>query len=188
VRRLIVFNQVSLDGYFSSMNGDISWLRKADRDAEWDGFVADNANAESVLMFGRITYELMAGYWPTPVAAEHDPVVAQRMNHLPKVVFSRTLEKASWANTRLAKGDLATEIRKLKGLSGPDLVILGSGSIVSQAARHGLIDQYQFVVFPVALGKGRTVFDGLNETLSLKLTAARTFGNGNVLVCYEPVR
>ena len=128
----------------------------------------------------------MASFWPTPFAAENMPVVAQQMNALPKIVFSRTLVKVSWNNTKLVKGDPADEIRRLKQEPGADMVIFGSGSIVSQLAQAGLIDEYQIVVDPVALGQGRTMFEGIKEKLTLKLTRTRTFGNGNVLLCYVP--
>ena len=186
MRKLVVFNSTSLDGYFSDTNGDMSFARKDNPDAEWDAFVAGNASGGGMLLFGRITYELMAGFWPTPLAAENMPVVAERMNNLPKVVFSRTLDKALWNNTKLAKGDMIGEIRKMKKEAGADMAILGSGSIVSQLAPHGLIDEYQIVVIPVVLGKGRTMFDGIKEKVSLSLTRTRTFGNGNVLLCYQP--
>jgi dihydrofolate reductase len=186
MRKIVAFNNVTLDGYFAGANGDISWTHKEGQDAEFKAFVAENANAGGQLLFGRITYELMASYWPTPHAHQNDPIVAERMNHLPKVVFSRTLEKAPWNNTTLVNGDVATEIRKMKKEPGEHMAILGSGSIVSQLAQHGLIDEYQFMVNPVVLGKGRTMFDGIQEKLTLKLTKTRAFGNGNVLLCYEP--
>jgi len=109
------------------------------------------------------------------------------MNRAPKVVFSRTLEKASWSNTKLVKGDIAAEVRRMKKEPGLDLVIFGSGSIVSQLAQAGLVDEFQIVVNPVVLGKGRTMFDGVQEKLDLKLTKSRAFGNGNVLMCYQPM-
>jgi dihydrofolate reductase len=108
------------------------------------------------------------------------------MNSVPKTVFSRTLENASWSNTRLVKDGLADEVRMMKKGAGEDLAILGSGSIVTQLAQDGLIDEYQFVVNPIVLGTGRTMFDGLKEKLPLKRTKQRAFGNGNVLLCYEP--
>ena len=186
MRKLVAFNHVTLDGYFADINGDISWAQKGNQDAEFSAFVADNATAGGLLVFGRITYELMAGYWPTAYAIENDPIVAERMNSLPKVVFSRTLDKASWNNTKLVKEDLAAEVRKMKQEPGKDMAILGSGSVVAQLAQEGLIDEYQIVVNPVVLGKGRTMFDGIKEKLPLKLIKTRTFGNGNVLLCYEP--
>jgi dihydrofolate reductase len=138
------------------------------------------------ILFGRITYELMAGYWPTPLAAQSNPLVTERMNSLPKVVFSRTLDRASWNNTKLVKSDPATEIRKLKQEPGLDMAIMGSGTIVAQLTQEHLIDEYQVVVIPIVLGQGPTMFEGVKERLPLKLTKTRTFSNGNVLLCYEP--
>jgi len=186
MRRLTVFNHVSLDGYFVDANGSMSWAKTGTKDAEWNAFVAENAKGDSPLLFGRVTYELMASFWPTPMADQHDPVVAERMNKLPKIVFSRTLDKASWSNTKLVKDDMFAEMRKMKKEPGEDMVILGSGSIVSQLAQEGLIDAYQVVVNPIVLGKGRTMFDGVKDKLNLKLTRTRAFGNGNVFLCYEP--
>jgi dihydrofolate reductase len=186
MRKLIVFNHVTLDGYFVDKNGDMSWAKADHQDAEWNAFVAENASGGGVLVFGRITYELMAGFWPTPFAIENMPDIAKGMNSMPKVVFSRRLEQASWKNTTLVKGDLASEIRKMKQQPGEGMAILGSGSIVSQLAQEGLIDEYQIVVNPIVLGAGRTMFDGVKEKLSLKLTKTRAFKNGNVLLCYEP--
>jgi len=101
-------------------------------------------------------------------------------------VFSRTLEQASWNNTKLVKGNPAAEVRTLKEEPGPDMVIMGSGTIVSQVTQARLVDEYQVVVIPIVLGQGRTMFEGLHERLPLKLTKTRTFGNGNVLLCYAP--
>lgn len=185
MRRLVVFNHVSLDGYFVDAHGDMSWAHASD--AEWNAFVEQNASSGGELLFGRITYELMASYWPTPIALENDPLVAERMNALPKVVFSRTMDRASWSNTKLVKGEIAAEVQNLKNEPGPDMVIFGSGTVVSQLAQAGLIDEYQIVVHPVVLGAGRTMFDGVKRKLILKQTRTRTFGNGNVLLCYEPV-
>ena len=187
MRKLLVFNHVSLDGYFTDANGDMSFAHQDNQDAEWEAFVAGNASGGGMLLLGRITYELMASFWPTPLAAENMPVVAEQMNNLPKVVFSRTLDKATWNNTKLLRDDLPGAIQKMKKESGEDMVILGSGSIVSQLTQHGLIDEYQIIVNSVALGKGRTMFDGIKEKVPLKLTNSRTFGNGNVLLYYQPV-
>lgn len=186
MRKLAVFNSVTLDGYFTGRNGDLSWAKGRD-DAEWNAFTAENAKGGGVLVFGRVTYDMMKSYWPTPAALETFPVVAERMNNLPKVVFSRTLDEATWNNTKLVKGDPAAEMRKLKKESGEHMVIMGSGSIVSRLAQEGLIDEYQIVVTPVVLGEGRTMFEGVTRKLSLALTRSRSFGNGNVFVCYEPV-
>jgi dihydrofolate reductase len=187
MRKLIVFNNVSLDGYFTSANGDFSWAHRGPADVEFNAFVAENAGGDGTLLFGRITYELMAGYWPTPAAAQNEPAVAEGMNRMPKVVVSKSLDKASWNNTKVLKGKLASEIRTLKQEPGEGIVILGSGSIVSQLAPEGLIDEYQLVLQPVVLGGGRTMFNDMRENLNLKLTKTRAFKSGKVYLCYEPM-
>jgi len=186
MRKLIVFNHVSLDGYFVDGDGGMSWAYTGNDDPEYAAFVAENASGGGMLVFGRVTYDLMASYWPTPVADQHAPTVAAAMNSMQKVVFSRTLDKASWNNTKLLKNDVVQEIQKLKNTSGPDMAILGSGSIVSQLAPEGLIDEYQMMIDPVVLGQGRTMFQGIQKMLTLKLAKTRTFKNGKIYMCYEP--
>jgi dihydrofolate reductase len=183
--RLSAFEQVSLDGFFVDASGDMSWAHRQE-DPEWNEFTAGNASGEGALLFGRVTYEMMAGFWSTAAARESMPVVAEGMNRMPKLVFSRTLKSVSWRNTRLMKGELVEEVRKVKKAPGPDLVILGSGSIVSQLTQAGLIDQLQMVVNPIVLGSGRTLFEGVHAKIPLKLMRSRTFGNGNVVLDYEP--
>jgi dihydrofolate reductase len=186
MRKLVVFNNVSLDGYFAGSYGDFSWAHSGSDDAEFNAFIASNASGGGQLLLGRVTYDIMVSYWPTPTAIKNDPIVAEGMNSMPKVVFSRTMTRASWNNTELVKGDIAVEVRRMKKAPGPGMAILGSGSIASQLAPEGLIDEYQLVVNPVLLGKGKTMFDGVQEKLTLKLTKTRTFKNGKVLLCYEP--
>ncbi|HEY4836770.1 MAG TPA: dihydrofolate reductase family protein [Bradyrhizobium sp.] len=183
--KLVVYNAVSLDGYFTDTNGDMSWAHK--RDTEWQAFVSENASGGGQLLFGRVTYDLMASFWPTPLAAQSNPIVVERMNSLRKFVFSTTLEKVSWNNTTLLKGDLTTEVRKLKQQPGPNIVIMGSGSIVAQLADAGLIDEYQIVLNPLVVGNGRTLFEGVKNKLPMKLAKSRAFGNGNVVLFYEPL-
>ncbi|MEP6688548.1 MAG: dihydrofolate reductase family protein, partial [Gemmatimonadales bacterium] len=167
MRRLTVFNSITLDGYFTGPNGDLRWAHSGPPDPEFDAYVAGNASGDGQLLFGRITYEMMAAHWPTAEASRDTPEVAEGMNALPKVVFSRMLEKASWSNTTVVKGDLAAAVRRMKAESGPDMTILGSGSIVKQLAEARLVDEYQLVVHPVVLGAGRTMFEGLATPLAL---------------------
>jgi dihydrofolate reductase len=185
--KLLVFNLVTVDGYFTDEKSDMSFAYTQTPDAEWDEFVSGNARGGGILLFGRVTYELMASFWPTPLAADSMPAVAERMNALPKVVFSRTLDRAQWNNTRLVKDDLIGEVRRMKKESAEDMAILGSGNIVAQLAPHGLIDEYQIAVVPIALGKGRTMFQGITAKVPLKLTRTRIFRNGRVLLCYTPL-
>ncbi len=183
MRKLTVFNLMTLDGYIAGEDGDISWHNV---DQEFQELADKAANSGNTLIFGRVTYELMASFWPTEEALKTDPLVAQGMNKAEKIVFSRTLDKVVWNNTRLVKQDLTGDIGKLKQQEGKDLTILGSGSIVAQLAQEGLIDRYEILLNPVVLGKGKTMFEGLKGRLNLKLTGTRTFGNGNVLLTYEP--
>lgn len=184
MRKLRVFNMVSLDGYICDAHGDMSWAHRDD--AEWVKFASENASGEAELLFGRVTYEMMAAYWPTPAALEAVPVVAERMNSKPKVVFSRTLETASWSNTKVVNGDIAAEVAKLKQEPGPDMVILGSASIVAQLTEARLIDEYQIVLVPIVLGSGKSMFDGVEDKVGLTLANDQTFSNGNVVLWYEP--
>ena len=186
MRRITVFNQLSLDGYFTDQNGDMSWA-KAGNDEEFNQFTTENASGGGVLLFGRVTYDLMAGFWPTPQAANSFPIVAERMDNLPKFVFSRTMREASWKNTKVIKGDLPGELRKMKEERGKDMCIMGSGSVVAQLAETDLIDEYQIVLNPIALGGGRTTFEDLGDRLNLKLTKSRIFKNGKAFLCYQPV-
>jgi dihydrofolate reductase len=186
MRKLIVFNHVTLDGYFVAANGDMRWAVTGNDDPEYAAFVAENASKGGEMLFGRTTYEMMASYWPTTIADQHNPEVAKGMNSMAKIVFSKTLDHASWNNTRLIKGDLVSEVRKLKEEDGPGMAIMGSGSIVAQLALENVIDEYQMMIDPVALGAGRSMFDGIREMLSLKLARSRAFKNGKVFLCYEP--
>jgi dihydrofolate reductase len=189
MRKVVVFNHVTLDGYFVDNKGDMSWAHRKEG-AEWSKFAADNtsAGAGGQMLFGRITYQLMASYWPTPAAAKADPVLADAMNSARKIVFSRTLDKGSWKNTKVVKGDLTAEVRQMKREPGKDILIFGSGTIVSQLSQEGLIDEYKIIVNPLVLGKGRTMFDGVKDKMTLKLSNTRAFGNGNVLLTYQSNR
>ena len=185
MRKLTVFNLMTLDGYIAGQGGDISWHNV---DEEFQELANAASNSGNTLLFGRVTYELMAGFWPTPEAIRTDPIVAAGMNKAEKIVFSRTLQKVDWNNTRLVKDGMVAEVRRLKQGAGKDLAVLGSGSIVAQFAEEGLIDEYNVLLNPVALGKGKTMFEGLTHKLALKLVSTRTFGNGNVLLTYVPAQ
>ena len=170
MRKLIVFNMMSLDGFIADSKGDMSWAHK--HDEEWNSFVAGNASGDGVLVFGRVTYDMMASYWPTPVAAQNSPVVAKRMNELQKIAFSKKMDKAAWQNTTLVKGDLVEEMKRLKQQPGAGLVILGSASIVEQLTEARLIDEYQVAVNPIILGAGKSMFSGIQKKAGLKLISA----------------
>jgi dihydrofolate reductase len=186
MRKLMVYTLLSADGYFVDADGKMDWAK--DRpDPDYQAFAEQNASGDAVLLYGRITYEMMASFWPTPAAQQMMPAMAERMNRLPKIVFSRTLHQAHWNNTTVCGDDAVEAVREMKQQDGPGMCILGSGSLTSQLARAGLIDEYQFMINPVAVGSGRTLFEGMTKRLELELTQTRSFNNGKVFVCYKPV-
>ncbi|MGE5172681.1 MAG: dihydrofolate reductase family protein [Betaproteobacteria bacterium] len=183
MRKLTVFNFVTLNGYYKGPKEDISWHRHG---AEENEYAAEGLKSGGALLFGRVTYELMASYWPTPIAIKNDPIIAEGMNRADKIVFSRTLEKVEWYNTRLVKDNIVEEIKKMKQMPGKNMTLLGSGSIATHFEERGLIDEYQIMVDPVVLGDGTPIFKGIKHKLDLKLTTTRTFKSGVVLLCYQP--
>ena len=183
--RVNMFNNISLDGYFVDTNGDMSWAHAGRDDPEMGEFTAANAQGGGALVLGRVTYELMKAFWPTPMAAQMMPEVARGMNAARKYVFSRSLKNSDWANTAILDGDPAAEVARLKKDGGDKgLTILGSGSIVKQLTTAGLIDDYQFMLCPVVLGGGRTLFDGVPGRPSLTLENSRIFKSGKVFLHY----
>jgi len=189
MRKIVAFENVSIDGYFSGPNGEIDWfVSQPGNQAELDEFAIDSIKSSDLLLFGRVTYELMASYWTTANAMKNAPFLAERMNNLPKIVFSRKLDRVEWQNTRLVRDNIEEEIKEMKNQPGKNMAILGSGSIVSWFAERGLIDEYSIMVNPVILGGGRSVFNGIKDRLHLKLLKARTFEPpGNVLLHYQVV-
>jgi dihydrofolate reductase len=182
MRKLSVFNFVTLNGCFKGPNGDLSWHKHGFEESEYS---AEMLKAGNTLLFGRVTYQMMAAYWPTPDAIKNAPAVAEGMNKADKIVFSRTLKKAEWNNTKIVKDNIIEEIKKMKSSAGRDMTLLGSGSILNQLAEHGLIDEYQIMVDPVVISGGTTIFKDIKNKLDLKLTDTRTFKTGVVLLCYE---
>jgi dihydrofolate reductase len=185
MRKLSVFNFLTLNGFYKGLAEDISWHKHGEEEAE---FASEGAKTESVLLYGRKTYEMMASFWPTPEGKKFNADVAEGMNNSEKIVFSKTLKAATWQNTRIIRDNIVEEIKKLKKTPGKDMTMLGSGSILTQFADAGLIDVYQFMVDPVALGDGTPLFNGLSKSLDLKLTGSKTFRTGVVLLNYEPTK
>jgi dihydrofolate reductase len=183
VRRVSAFTFVTLNGYFQGINKDISWHKHG---AEENTYAAGALKAGNILLFGRLTYEMMASYWPTPMAAKNDPVVAEGMNSAEKIVFSRTLSNVGWSNTRVVKEHIGTFLGKMKQSPGKDMTILGSGSIVTQFAELGLIDEFQIMLDPVVLGSGTPIFKNVKKRLDLTLTGTTSFPSGVVLLTYRP--
>jgi dihydrofolate reductase len=134
MRKIFAFIMTTLDGYYEGPNQEFDfWVV----DEESNGFAVEQLDEVDTLLFGRVTYEGMAAYWPSPAAEEDDPRVAARMNGLSKIVVSRTLDKAEWANTRLIKDDVAGELTRLKQQPGKDIAILGSSDLTEASSRWG---------------------------------------------------
>ncbi len=180
---LSAFISLSLDGCYADAGGDMSWAHA--QDSEQAEFTASNAKGGGRLVFGRVTYEMMSAFWPTPMAAEMMPDVAAGMNAMPKTVFSRSLKSSDWRNTTVARDDLVSELTRLKG-EDLDMSILGSGSIVAQVATAGLLDELQVMLVPVTLGGGKRLFDGIPRSIAWVREEARQFGNGNLFLRYRP--
>lgn len=180
MQKLRVFESISVDGYFTDASGDMSWAHAGPNDPEFDEWVGGNASSGGTLLFGRKTYQTMESYWPTALAAQQMPTVAKGMNAAKKFVASRSIEP-TWNNTQLLKGDLVAAVAALKASDGPGIALLGSGSVAAQLGEANLVDEYQFVVVPVALGSGRTVF---SKRRTLRRIDQRAFPGGNVVVTY----
>lgn len=179
--KLRIFNFVTLNGFFEGANKDTTWHVHG---VEEDNFAVEMLGQDDILLFGRITYELMFSYWPSEFALENNSKVAEGMNRAEKIVFSKTLDKVEWNNARLIRDNVVEEVRKIKE-SGRNMSILGSGKIGALFASHDLIDEFQIMIDPMLLGNGVPVFNGLNHQINLKLKEARTFKSGTVLLTYE---
>ncbi len=182
MRKVIVSNLVSLDGFFEGPGDELDWFVT---DESFFEYAREMLNETGTILFGRKTYQMMVAYWPS--STDNDPVITHKMNSLPKIVFSRTLASVDWENATLEKGPLEEAIRKLKQGDGKDLVLLGSGSIVSALLQKGLIDEYRLIVNPVVLGSGHPMFKGIPAMVKLKLIKTRVFDSGNVMLYYEPL-
>ena len=194
-RRIVMFNQVSADGFFSDPEGGLDWVVA---DPEIHARAVESMPQTDTILLGRKTYEQFASFWPGALknldaagphaASKRDPAfaaMAHWLNDTKKLVFSRSLKNASWNNSEIW-GDIdATRLAKLKRQPGRDMLIFGSGSLVSQLSEHGLVDEYRFVVCPILLGEGRPVLGELPKRVRLTLVEAKPFHSGNVMLTYQ---
>ena len=183
MRKLNAFLFTTLNGFFQGSHpGDISWHQ---HEEDHSNFSAENLQAQNSLLFGRVTYQQMESFWPTEMADRIMPAVAEGMNKAEKYVFSKTLKAADWNNSQIVSDRIEEFVAALKNTDGPNLTILGSGSIVTQLSEAGLIDSYDIMVDPVALGVGATLFSGMKKPLQLKFKNSRVFKNGSILLSYD---
>lgn len=181
--KLKSFIFISLNGFYKGANEDIHWHP---HDIEEILFSRENLKSDNILLFGRITYEMMKSFWPTAMALKLYPEVANGMNNSKKMVISKTLKTSDWKNTTIIKGDLFTEIRKLKEVSNQGITVLGSGNVLRQLANENLIDEYQIIIAPVFIETGTPILNNLKKQLTLELINSRTFKNGTISLTYKP--
>ncbi|HKZ08993.1 MAG TPA: dihydrofolate reductase family protein [Methylomirabilota bacterium] len=199
MRRILAFEWLTTDGYFAASDGSLSWVVPDDEQAR---AAADGMPAADTVLFGRRTYEVFEGFWrkvprDSPTAPDpHRPgqqsrehrAIAAWMHEATKLVFSRTLPDVTWHNARLIRELDMEELVAMKQRPGKDMLIFGSGSIVSQLTRHALVDEYQFVVCPVFLGAGLRLLEGLSKRVRLELRDVRKYPSGDVSLRYAPQR
>lgn len=186
MRKLIMWNVITLDGYFE---GNSSWdlsFHSLIWGQELERISLEQLQAAYYLVFGRVTYEGMAAYWTDAEAAEQE--VAKLMNSIPKLVFSKTLKTAEWNNTTIISENASDEIRKLKEQDGKDLYVFGSANLSETFIKDNLFDEYRIGIAPVILGNGRPLFSKGFETKNLSLTATHQLETGGVILKYTPKR
>lgn len=186
MRKINSFTFISINGFFKGLHEDISWHQHGDEENQYS---VESLEAANILLFGRKTYEMMYSFWHSPMAAELYPEVAEGMNKAEKIVFSNTLQSVEWQNTKVIGGNIIEQIKKIKETEGKDMTILGSGSILTQFSNASLIDIYDIMIDPVAIGQGQQIFSGSNNKIDLKLISTRELkSSGVILIKYERKR
>ena len=193
MRRIVMFNWISIDGFFAGPNGEIDWIL---RDPEVDKALresgTDSAGSPSIgsdtMLLGNVTYTMFENSWPTiarnPDAPEEMQKMAAEVSQMTKVVFSQSRTEVTWENSKLFRGNLVEEVQKLKQGAGSSILVFGSGTIVQQLTDAGLINEYFIAVTPVLIGKGKTLFRDV-EKRNLRLVESKHFDSGNVLLRYR---
>lgn len=182
MRQLIVWNLMTLDGYFE---GPTPWdltMHEYAWGNDMEAFSIEQARGSDLLLFGRKTYEGMAAYWETEKG-----VIAEFMNTVQKVVFSQTLERAAWQNSRLVSGNVEAEVARLKALSGKDILVFGSAQLCDTLLRTGLVDEYRIGIAPVVLGAGNPLFKPAPRPIGMQFLNARPLDTGCVILSYRPI-
>lgn len=188
MRKIIVSMMLSADGFFAGLKGEVDWHVV---DEEFNKYAISLLNSIDTIFLGRVTYQLFESYWPSaltnPKTSKTDLEIARKIDDATKIVFSNTLKKVEWKNSKILKEITIETISKLKKQPGKDIVIYGSGTIVSILTKLRLIDEYRLIVNPIVLGSGKSLFKGISDRLHLRLMKTKIFGSGNVLLQYEAV-
>jgi dihydrofolate reductase len=184
MRKIFLFMNVSLDGYFEDKDHGLSWAHSGD----FEAFSSGATGEVDTLLFGRKTYEMFRNFWPTPQAAEFAPEVAKYINERLKVVVSRQPYEPGWHNVRVINTEATEAVRQLKEQPGKNIIIFGSNMLCVSLMQKGLIDEFQLMVNPVALGEGTSLFKGLPENEEFTLANVQQFKSGKVLLTYQPAK
>jgi dihydrofolate reductase len=171
---------VTVDGYVAAAKGDPGWGLGPEHPAVHEWKVASLRRVGTHIM-GRVTYGEMASHWPRSTDE-----YARFMNELPKVVFSSSLSRADWPGTRIAAGDMATELAALKAESGDEIMAHGGAAFVQALSRLGLIDEYRMVIVPVVAGRGLPLFKDLSRPMHVTLVQATVYPDGTAIHVYRP--
>lgn len=189
MRRIIVDSLISLDGYLADANGEIDWFAQVDEfnQSESEAWSLELLRRADTILFGRVTFEGMAEFWPSEWARTNMAEIAGHLNGSAKIVFSRSLKTTAWENTTILPTATKEVILELKQRAGRDMLVLGSSSLVSALMRDGLVDEYRIRIVPVVLGAGRPLFKDQRERHRLRLVSCRPFKSGVLAVHYEPM-
>jgi dihydrofolate reductase len=182
MRRLFWQISATLDGFMEGPNRELEDTAQV-ADPDFDRYASDMLKSIDAILLGRRTYQLFADYWPSATGPDAD-----RLNQLPKIVFSRTLETVEWNNSSLVRENVAEAVARLKQQPGKDLALFGSADLASTFMRLGLIDEYRILVTPVVLGRGTPMFQHIGERIALKLVKATTWSSGTVALYYQPAQ
>lgn len=189
MRNLIFFMHTSLDGFVAGLNGEMDWILIDD---EMFDFVATMTDKADTALYGRVTFEMMQGYWPDagnqPNASKHDREHSAWYNKVSKIVLSKTMSEKGLDNTIVIGDHLADNINKIKNQDGKNILIFGSPAASHSLLSQGLIDEFWLFVNPVLLGKGMPLFKGVTGTTRLNLIETNTFSNGVIALHYEKKR
>lgn len=189
MRKLVLFMHVSLDGFVAGPKGEMDWITV---DNEMFEYAGNRTNEADAALYGRVTYQMMEGYWPTagdqPAATKHDIEHSRWYNNVTKIVPSRTMKGAKLSNTKIISDHLSKEITQLKQTTGKDILMFGSPTVAHSLSQENLIDDYWLFINPILLGEGIPLFQGIQRNIKLKLLSSNVFSSGVVCLHYESIQ
>jgi dihydrofolate reductase len=183
---MIASMMTSLDGYVEGPHRELDWATEG---AEFEEYIDDTMERTEVMIFGRLAYDGLSKYWPAAEANPRRPWeagVARKMNSLPKVVLSRTLERAEWSNTRIVRDQVRDAVGALKERASKNVMVFGGAGVIASLRQLDLIDEYRLIVHPIVLGSGTPFFADVQGRLSLRHSRSTRFASGLNVLCYSP--